>query len=145
MASVPFFSGKDAIIRLFINGDEVVIPVKNWEVGVVGVDAADGVNGEQRDRLQFIVNYFEGSFTCWESDVSPLEALINNINNDDQEVLPLEKTVGFNMRLLDGTRKNFAGKEGTLGAWRFTQGGRTERVTLTVPFRIRFFDEVASA
>jgi hypothetical protein len=142
---IPTFSGKDAVIRFFFNGSEVPVLAKTWEIGPNVTDVADGVNGEQRDRLQTIVNYFEGTMTVYQNDVSALLQLLSNINNDDLEVLPLDKTFGFNFKILDGTRQNFVGKEGVIGAFRVNQGGRTERVMLSIPFRCRYFSQVASA
>jgi hypothetical protein len=139
MAYTPTFSGKDASIRLFINGQEVVLLAKTWEIGPNTTEVSDGVNGEQRDRLQSITNYFEGNISCFQSDTKALAALIANEQNDDAEVPPFVKTLGFNFKILDGTRQNFIGRETVLGAWKVNQSGRSERVMLAIPIRCRWF------
>ena len=142
MSYTPTFSGKDAVIRLFINGSEVVLLAKTWEVGPSTTEVADDVNGEPRSRLQTITNHYDGSISCFQNDTKALAALLQNEANDDAEVSPYVKTLGFNFKILDGTRQNFIGRETVLGAWKINQSGRTERVMLAIPFRCRWFKAV---
>jgi len=145
MANVPTFSGKDSVFRLFSNGIEIVLLAKTWELGPNCTNVNDGVNGEDRDRLQTITNYYEGTLTCFQNDLKALNALLSNTANNDAEALPFDQAFVASFKIIGGPKNNFIGKEMTIDNWRENQGGRTERVMLTIPFRCRYFDPIASA
>ena len=144
MSDTPFFRGKDAVFRLFQDGKEELLNAKTWSVKRNTSDGADGVNGEDRDRPYSVTNYYELSVTCYQRDVAVLLALLDDQSNDDAQTTPLNKAVGINIRIQDGSRAAFVAKEVTLGAWELNQGGRPDAVMLTVPLRARYFSKVAA-
>ena len=75
MAAVPFLNGKDAKMKIFINGTEMVANAKNWTVTADVTKTADGVNGEDRDRLDSFVNFYTYSATCYMDKATQVDAL----------------------------------------------------------------------
>jgi hypothetical protein len=144
MPDVPFFRGKDATFRLFQDGKEVLVNAKTWSVKRNTTDGSDGVNGEDRDRPYSVTNFYDLSATCYQRDAKILVALLDDQDNDDAQVAPLDKAVGINIKIIDGSRAAFVAKEVTLGAWELNQGGRTEAVMLTIPLRARYFSKIKS-
>jgi hypothetical protein len=145
MADIPFASGKDAVFRLFLGGPEVILNAKTWNVKMEGVKAEDGVNGEQRDRLQFIPNYYSLDSECFFNNARILDQLLANIANIDAGVAPLVAAGSTRLRLLDGSRANYVASELCIDDWDFRQGGRTERLALGLPMRFRFFNKGKTA
>ncbi len=144
MPDTPFFRGKDAVFRLFMDGRERLLNAKTWSAKRNTTDGADGVNGEDRDRPYSVTNFYDLSVTCYQKDASILLALLEDQANDDADAAPLDKAVGLNIRIQDGSRAAFVAKEVTLGAWEFNQGGRADAVMLTIPLRARYFSKVAA-
>jgi hypothetical protein len=144
MSDIPFFRGKDAVFRLFQDGRERIVNGKTWSVKRNTTDGADGVNGEDRDRPYSVTNFYDLSVTCYQKDASILLALLEDQANDDAQTVPLDKAVGINIRIQDGSRAAFVAKEVTLGAWELNQGGRADAVMLTIPLRARYFSRVTS-
>jgi hypothetical protein len=144
MPDIPFFRGKDAVFRLFMDGRERILNAKTWSAKRNTTDGADGVNGEDRDRPYSVTNFYDLSVTCYQKDASILLALLEDQDNDDAGVLPLDKAVGLNIKIQDGSRAAFVAKEVTLGAWELNQGGRADAVMLTIPLRARYFSKVAA-
>ena len=144
MPDIPFFRGKDAVFRLFMDGRERLLNAKTWSVKRNTTDGADGVNGEDRDRPFSVTNLYDLSVTCYQKDASILLALLEDQANDDADAAPLDKAVGINIRIQDSSRAAFVAKEVTLGAWELNQGGRADAVMLTIPLRARYFSKVAA-
>lgn len=142
MATTPFFSGKDAVMRLFINGAEVILNLDTWDAGPNVTKAADGVNGEDRDRLQTIMNYFELTSKGWMDKAAQIPAVMNYISNNDAQVQPLDAAVALSFKILDGSKLAFVAKEVTIDDWKITQGGRTTRVNFSLNMRARYFDPI---
>ena len=73
-----FVSGKNTTFKAYWNAQVWTLAVKSWSIEEVAVEAEDGVNGEQRDRLQKITKYFKCTFDCWEDGSSQtLQNLLN--------------------------------------------------------------------
>lgn len=139
---VPFYRGQESVFKFFLSGTEVVLNTKSWDVKVNVTKIADGVNGENRDRLDRCVNYFEITCDCFQRDVKLLQAALNDINNDDQSVTPLDKGGGVRINVRDGSRAAFICKEMIWDDFNLVDSGRSDRVMNKVSFRCRFFDQV---
>lgn len=139
MPDIPFFSGKDAIFRFFLGGPEVLLHAKTWNVKRNATKVADGVNGEQRDRLQSITNYFELASDCFMNNSALIDALLSIITNDDAGAAPLVAAGSVRLRILDGSRVSYVASELVVDDWDIRQGGRAERVMAGVPMRFRYF------
>ncbi len=142
---VPFWSGKNAKVYFFIDGKKVPLDIRSWSVKANVTKAADGVGGEDRDRLQTIINYYEFSLTCWQVDVRDLALLLASIDNDDGMVQPLDKHVTFLIKPNRGTAAGFiATGDVTFDDYEWASPGRTERQTLTIPGRAQYFMPIAA-
>ncbi len=136
---VTFFKGQQSVFKVFLDGDELVLNSKSWNVKVNVTKIADGVNGEDRDRLDRVVNYFEISADLFQRDVKVLQGFLKDIKNDDASVFGLAKGGGMRIKILDGSRKAFVCKEMTFDDWDFTASARSDRAMLKVSFRCRYF------
>lgn len=144
MSDVPFFRGQESVFRFFFDGAEVLLNAKSWDVKVNVTKIADGVNGEDRDRLDRTVNYFEITADCFQRDTKLLEAALADIDNDDQSVTPLDKGGGVRIKIRDGSKKAFLCKEMNWDDFNVTASGRSDRTMCKVSFRCRYFDVVPS-
>lgn len=141
---LTFYKGQQAVFRFFFDGTEVVLNSKSWAVKVNVTKIADGVNGEDRDRLDRVTNYFEITADCFQRDVKILQAMLADIANDDQTVPPLDKGGGVRIKLYDGSRKAFVCKEVVWDDFDFGATARADRAMIKVSWRCRYFDEVRS-
>lgn len=138
----PFFSGKDAVLRFFIDGDEVILNAKTWKVTAQGQKAADGVNGEDRARLQFLIDFFELTAECFMNDGKQIDAIQKYIANNDGQLTPFDGAAAIMIRPLDGTKKNFQAKELCWDGFDINNGGRTDRVMFSLQARFRYFEPI---
>jgi hypothetical protein len=142
--AVPFINGKDAKIRLFINGTEMIANAKSWSVTKDVTKVSDGVNGEDRDRLDSFVNFFSWAMTCYMDKVSQVDALLAYDANTDLQVARFDCAVGITFKLQDGSKKAYVGKEIALDDWNVNQTDRKERTMFQLNFRSRYCDQVAT-
>lgn len=144
MAGTPFFSGKDAVLRLFINGKETILNCKSWDANPNVTKVNDGVNGEDRDRLQVIVNYFEFTASCFMDKAQQIPDVLAYYGNNDAQVTPYDAAAAIQFKLLDGSKAAYVAKEVTVDDIKISNSGRTDRVMLSLNFRARYFDAVPS-
>lgn len=137
--------GKDVKITFYVDNAPVVVKCKNINVEEVATEVADGINGDDRDELQSITNFFRISFSGFKDSPKLLRALLANKRNDDAGLAQLNKAVGIRFSYRDGTRAVFVAKEMTLDPFSIDVSGRTERVMQQVKCRARYFDEVKAA
>lgn len=134
--ATPFMSGKQATAKLFIDGSPVVLNVQSWTVNQRSVKAEDGLCGEDRPHIQTLVQGYDINLTCFQRDVNDIKALLVDVDNDDQSVMPLNKAVALSLKPLDGTRQGFATSgEVAIDDWSWAAGGQSERIKLTIPMR----------
>jgi hypothetical protein len=136
---VDFWSGKDSRVVLMQDDEQVVLDVMNWNCKPNGVKAADGVCGEDRDRLQFIVNFFELTLSCKQSKTEAIAKFIDSQANLDTGASDLQRGVYMLINPLDGTQAAFQATQVTLDDWDLRADGRTERNQLNTPLRARYF------
>jgi hypothetical protein len=136
---VDFWSGKDSRVVLMQDDEQVVLDVLNWSCKPNGVKAADGVCGEDRDRLQFIVNFYELTLSCKQTKTQAIAAFLDAQANLDTGVADLQRGVYMLINPLDGTQGAFQATQVTLDDWDFRAGGRSERNDLNTPLRARYF------
>lgn len=141
-----FVSGKNTSFRLQWNQSVWGIYTKTWSIEEVAVEAEDGVNGEQRDRLQKITKYYRCLFDCYDDGSSQtLQNLIINQTNDDNynPQLPLAGGVLFNYQ--NQTRAAFVLNGCSMGPLKVSGPGRTERIMHALSFRAQYFATVPAA
>jgi hypothetical protein len=139
----PHANGKDATLIFFIDGTPASeFDVKSWEVQRNATDIADGVCGEDRDRLDSITNFYSIDIDCFSRTAKLLDAFLAEQDNDDANAAPTNKTVSLILKPRDGSKKGYNASEVSLGGWRFGAGGRSDRVMTKVPLRARYFKSV---
>jgi hypothetical protein len=137
--------GRDTKFKVYFNNAPWPVVVKTWRVQEQAVEAADGVNGEQRDRLQKITNFYKCTFDCYDDgSTDTLENLIANQQNEDAQQPDLSLSGGliFTYRGNAGRRKAFVLKSCSLGPLDMNSGGRTTALNHALSFRAQYFDPV---
>jgi len=139
--SVPFLSGKN-VKNVFIRDNEkVVLNDSSFEVKPNGVEIADGVNGENRDRLDYIINFYDINVTSFTAKLELVEAFIAEQKDRDTNTIPKDKAVGMVVQCNDGTTKSLVmWGDVTIGNWGLGIRGRTDRVQVTMPIRCQYLD-----
>jgi hypothetical protein len=136
--------GRDVKLRFYQNNVPVTVKAKSITVEQVAEEVNDGVNGDDRDELQTITNYFRITIEAYKESATVLTALLASTKNDDAGITQLNKGVGLSFFYHDGTKAAFIMKEVTLDAWSLNVGGRTDRVMQTVKARARYFDKAGA-
>lgn len=142
--SDKFFRGQNVTFKFYQNGKNVYIAAKNWNVNQNGTEINDGVNGEQRDRLDFITNSFSASVDMYQSDQEFMQALMDAQSANDAQGLPLKQTAAIQIRHRDGTKATYLLKECCVGPWGTTMSGRTEAVMMNIKLRFAEYSPVQS-
>jgi len=145
MADLPFLRGQQAVLRFFSGSSEVVLNAKNWKANPNVTKIADDVCGEDRSRLDRVVNYWEYSADCYTRDMAALDAFLADVANDDTGVAPLDKGAGVRVAPRDGSRKAYVATEVTWDSVDTNAAGRGDRVMITVTFRSRYYKPAKAA
>lgn len=145
MSDIPFIKGQQSIFKFFLDGNEVILNSKSWSCKINVTKITDDVNGEDRSRLDRVVNYFEFSVDCYNRDMKILAAALQDINNDDQSVTPLSKAGGVRIKVLDGSRRAYVCKEMIWDDFDISASERAPRTMSKISFRSRYFTEAKSA
>jgi hypothetical protein len=148
MASGLIAYGRDTRFLVQFNGGRWPVLVKSWRVQEQAVEAADGVNGEQRDRLQKITQFYKAMFDCYDSgNENTLSNLIQNQSNEDAQLpdLPVAGGLLFTFRGNRGIRQAFTLKNGTLGPLDMNMGGRTSALNHALSYRFQYFTQIPAA
>lgn len=137
--AIPYASGKNFSLKLFQDNASIGdLPVKSFEINRDGTMAEDGVNGEDRNRNQFITTGFSGTIDAFVRDLKVLDKLFDQQDTEDASTAPLEVGMGLLMRPNNGTRDAVTLTEMTLGNWKLASSGMTDRAMLTIPFKARY-------
>jgi len=142
MANVNFFRGEDVTLKIYQDGAPVYIAAKNWTVDQQATEIQEGVNGEQRDRLDLVTNYYSGSVDIYQADQVLMRAMMDAQQTDDAAATPLEQRASVRIRQRDGTRAAYKLSNCRFGPWTMAQSGRADPVMLTMKFRFTNYDEV---
>lgn len=148
MANTLFVYGKNTKFLVYFNNTPWPVTTKTWGVQEQCVEAADGVNGEDRDRLQKITNYYTCSFECYEDGSSnTLQNLILNQQNEDAQLPPLALSGGllFTFPGIGGVRLGFTLSGCSMGPLDMKSAGRTSAFMHSLKFRAQYFNPVATA
>jgi len=145
MATGTILYGRDAKFKVYINNTPWVIVVRSWRIQEQATEAADGVCGEQRDRLQKITNFFRATFECYDDGSSrTIENLIANQQNEDAQLpdLPLSAGQILTFRGVGGTRKAFTLENCTIGPLDMSSSGRAAAFMHNLSLRAQQFNQV---
>src|SRR5688572_17462781 len=102
--NIPFFRGQNVVLKLYQNNKPVYLQAKNWEVEENATEIADGVNGENRDRLDKVTNYYSATVDVFQTDQEVVEAYMEAQSADDNNLLPLKQTAAVQITQRDGVR-----------------------------------------
>ncbi len=144
MASkIPFMTGVQSTCAFFIGPTKREIATKTWSITRDVTKINDGVNGEDRDRLDAITNFYDIALEVYAPDAKMVKAFIEDQANDDSGVAPLEKAFSVKLKPRDGTKSGFVCTEVVLGDWKIASSGRTDRLMVTIPLRARYVKSAA--
>jgi hypothetical protein len=135
-----FWKGKDVKLLISFREAKLIVNHSDMEVTRKGEEIADGVCGEDRDRLDFVTSHFDVSINGWQEKLDAIAAFITEQKAKDARELPKQSSVGILIFPEDGTQAAFQCREYILGEWKMGWGGRKERNKLTMPGRCRYFD-----
>lgn len=137
-----FMNGKGAFLSLFV-GDDKFPPVEaeSWDLEEVAEEINDGVNGEDRERLDHEIKHYKLSITCFNSTSDKLKKILKY--NEDQDAQN-QQAVDFGLKLRDkaGKADLFSLTECDIANWKWASGGQTARQKLTIPVRGRYFKKL---
>jgi hypothetical protein len=136
--ATPFASGKDCVLRLFLNANEVILNAKSWNITADVTKVADGVNGEDRDRPYSFINMWNITAQCFVDKGAQLDAILSYFDNNDQQVAPFDTSAGVNFKLLDGSKKAYVFQEGVIDDPGLNNSDRKERIMFTLNMRARY-------
>lgn len=144
MASIPFFRGQNVVLKFYQNNKPVYLQAKNWDVEENATENNDGVNGENRDRLDKVTNYYTASVDVFQTDQEVVEAILAAQEADDFNELPLKQTAAIQISHRDGTRAAYLMTGVKAGPFKMTNGSRSDAVMLNLKMRFQFFKKVPS-
>ena len=138
----PFMEGRNSSLIVFQQNQRRNFPFKSKGVKPNVTKHADGVNGEDRDRLSVTLNYYEGSAEMYVGDLQFLTDWLEAQKARDAKTAPLDQTGALRFYPNDGTKKTYILQEFILDEWDLKDGGRSEKKMVT--FNYRFTDIVES-
>jgi hypothetical protein len=141
-ANIPFFRGQNCVLKAYQNGKPVTLLAKVWDVDENATEIAEGVNGEHRDRLDKVTNYYSTSVDMYQTDQEVMQAIMDAQDVDDANGLPLKQTCAIQINHRDGTKAAYILQECKFGPFKESQGGRADAVMLNLKIRFRYFKPV---
>lgn len=145
MATGILAHGRDTKFLVYFNSRKWVVLTRTWRIQEQATESAEGVNGEQRDRLQKITNFYRATFECFDDGSSQtIENLISNQANEDAELpdLPLSGGVTLTFRSVGTARRAYTMTDCSLGPLDMNEGGRAAPLMHNLSFRFRQFGAV---
>lgn len=146
-ANDNFFRGENVQLRFYQQKGAALRPVylaaKTWKVGENATEINDGVNGEDRDRLDKVTNFYEISFDIFQGDVDFMDAYMEAQAADDNNEFPLKQSFAV---LIKTARGNFAYQcqEAKVGPWDQNNSSRQDAVMLSLKARCRYYKKLKS-
>lgn len=141
--------GKDVFAKIYValtpggNATPWKILAKSIRVQEQAVKAADGVCGEQRDRLQKITNFYQVTVDCFDDGRSSalLTTWLAQQQNDDLTLPQLPLSSGLIWKYLDGSAGGVTFNGCNIDPLDYNVAGRTERAIATVGFRAQYMSQ----
>ena len=141
--AAPHMTGSLATLKLFVADTEVAsLDVERWRISRNVTKIDDGVCGEDRDRLDVIVNSYSISLTVFSRDAEKIARLIANQAQADTGAEPESVAFALVLKPRGGAKAAISATECTLDDWSFGADGRTARVMTDIPIRARYVDTV---
>jgi hypothetical protein len=140
MADVPLVTGKDAKCRFFLGTNELVTLARTWTVRPKVTKIEEHIGGEDRARLQSLIDYFDLEYDCATRDGKIVNAAIGYYATIDQTLPPQAAAAGVRLAIYDGTRVAWVCKELNWDDWELGQVGRNKVMNTKLNMRFRYFD-----
>lgn len=134
--------GQNTRLVYFQDGTKVTLDAKTWSIKANVTKTNDGVNGELRDRLHKIVNFYEITIQCYLRDAKLIQAFLADQLNEDAQVAPLNKQASFRLYPRDGTKVTFVVENVVWDDMDINQGGRDSAMMVTCNMRAQDVREV---
>lgn len=132
---VPAMTGRHATLVLFQDNAKKNFPFKSWTIKPNVTKHADGVNGEDRDRLDVTLNYYEFSGEMFQVDLEALEAHLEALEARDAKTIPLDQKGAIRFQPNNGTKASFVLQGMSIDDFDLKQGGRNEKLMVSVTGR----------
>lgn len=141
--NIPFIRGLNCTMRLYQNGSVLGnVLAKSWTCEENATEANDPVNGENRDRLDKVTNYYSATLELYQIDQSVMDAIQDAQTPDDDGVLPLVQDAAIQISQRDGGRAAYRLSECKFGPWSQSFSGRADAVMVTLKMRFRFWERI---
>lgn len=140
--AVPFFRGQNVVLKARQDNKNVTLLAKVWDVEENATEVNEGVNGEHRDRLDKVTNFYSISLDVYQTDQEVMQAILDAQDVDDANGLPLKQTCAIQINHRDGTKAAYILQEAKFGAFKMSQSGRADAVMLNWKLRFRFIKKV---
>lgn len=132
---VPFMEGRNTRFVFFQDRVRQSLPFKTTTIKPNVTKHADGINGEQRDRLSVTVNYYELSAQMFMKDATLLQLFLAAQAARDAMTAPLDQEGAIRFYPNDGTKQSFIMEELVMDDFDLNQSGRSEKTMITVNMR----------
>lgn len=137
--NAKFFRGENTLLKIYQQAKPIYVAGKSWKCTQDATQCVDPVNGEKRDRLDLVTNYYDASLECYQSDQEILTALMASQETADNAGLPLKQTAAILIEHKDGTKAAYMLTECVFGPWDTGSSDRTSAVMISLKIRFRFF------
>ncbi len=143
-SGIPFVRGQNCTFKIYQDNRPVYIASKTFDVDENATDVADGVNGENRDRLDKVTNFYTAKLTIFQTDQSVVQAYMDAQEADDNAQLPKKQTGAIQINHRDGTRAAYVLQEMKIGPMKVSNQSRHDAYMLDLTVRFRYFKEIPS-
>lgn len=141
--AAPFMKGKGAFLTIFIDGQKMPpLEIKSWTLKKVVEEIADGVNGEDEDRLDTELKHYELTMECFNSTAEKLKVMVKYDQAKKSSEQP-QVVSGIQLRDSAGGSASFSLSSIQIGGWSWASSGRTDRSMLSIPMRGNNFNTLA--
>ncbi len=143
----PFIRGENVVLKFYQQKGLAMKPVylaaKNWKVTENATEVAEGVNGENRDRLDKVTNFYDVSFDVFQPDMEFLDAYMEAQDAMDNNEFPLKQTFGVIIKTPRGNHAYIC-QEAMVGPWDTGMSGRADPYMATCKARFRYYKKAPS-
>lgn len=137
-----FYRGQNVKLKFYQQGSPIYMPAKSWSVEENCTEIAEGVNGEIRDRLDKVINFYSASVELYSLDQAVMNSIIAAQDQDDSEAAALKQTAAIQIHHRDGTKAAYLMKGVKAGPWSQAMSGRPDPVMLTLKMRFTTWQTV---
>lgn len=140
----PHVRGQNVVLKFYQNNKPVYLNAKNWEVEENATEINEGVNGEDRDRLDKVTNFFSCSVDVYMQDQELIKAYLESLATDDSAALPLRQVLAVQITERDQARAAYVMQEAKAGPIKFSMTSRPDPIMVNLKFRFRYLKSVQS-